>query len=294
MGFDFKTGISGGHMEFGGKVVLITGGSSGIGLAVARQLAGKGAHVWILGRNQERLASALEDIRRAGKSADQRFGCLAADVADPDQVAKAVQELEAAVGTPDVVITSAGVTHPGYLEELPLEIFREMMDVNYFGTVYTVKAVLPGMLKRHSGTIVTVCSGAGYLGLFGYTAYGASKYAIRGFSDSMRAELKPKGIKVSIVFPQDTDTPQLAYENQFKPYETKIIDGIGKPVSAESVAEEIVNGVARGRYMIVSGFENKFFHRLSEIIGTGTYLLMDYLVSDALKKKAKLGLDEKK
>jgi 3-dehydrosphinganine reductase len=272
-------------MDYNGKVALVTGGSSGIGLAVARQLASQGANVWILGRNPERLDSALQQVRAAQNNPAQRSGCLAADVSSAEQVAQAVHELEESAGVPDLLITSAGVTHPGYVEDLDLSIFRDMIEINYLGTVYSVKAVLPGMLRRGSGTIVTVSSVAGFLGTFGYSAYGASKYAVRGFSDTLRSELKHRGIRVSIVFPPDTDTPQLAYENQFKPFETKELAGTIKAMSADAVANAILKGVARGKYTIIPGFEGKLFYRLTGIVGDLTYPIMDWMISDALKKK---------
>ncbi|HEX9013494.1 MAG TPA: SDR family oxidoreductase [Anaerolineaceae bacterium] len=274
-------------MEFANKVALVTGGSSGIGLAFSKALAAEGAHVWIIGRRPQALDEALAQIQAAKKSTDQRFGSFSADVSDADQVMKAVADLEGQVGTPDLLCTSAGVAHPGYVEELPLDIFREMMEINYFGTVYAVKAVLPGMLKRGSGAIVTISSVAGFLGTFGYTAYGASKYAVRGFSDTLRAEVKPHGIQVSIVYPPDTETPQLAYESQFKPFETKEISGTLKAMSAEAVAQVILKGVRSGRYTILPGMDGKLYYRLTSLVGDLTYPIMDMLVSDAIKKKAK-------
>jgi len=168
-----------------------------------------------------------------------------------------------------------------------------MIDIDYLGTVYAVKAVLPGMLRRASGAIVTISSVAGFLGSFGYTAYGAAKYAVRGFTDTLRAELKPRGIQVSVVFPPDTDTPQLAYENQFKPFETRELAGNLKAMSADDVAETILRGVVHGRYTIIPGFEGKFFYRLTGIVGDLTYPIMDRMIADAKKKKVKLGLERR-
>ncbi len=275
-------------MQYPWKSAFVTGGSSGIGLAISRRLAEAGCSVWILGRDQARLDSAVEDIRAHAASKEQRFVGLSADVSDYAQVTAALSKVEDAVGTPELLVTSAGVAHPGYVEEIPIEIYHEMIEINYLGTVHAVKAVLPGMLKRGSGAIVTISSGAGFLPIFGYTAYGASKYAIRGFTDILRIELKPKGIQVAIAYPQDVDTPQLAYENKIKPFETKEISGMGKAMSADVVAREILDGAARGKYMIVSGFENRAAHRLTELIGGWTYPVFDMLVRDAIKKKAKL------
>jgi 3-dehydrosphinganine reductase len=143
------------------------------------------------------------------------------------------------------------------------------------------------MLDRGSGYIVNISSGAGYLGLFGYTAYGAAKYAVRGFSDVLRAEVKPLGIHVSVVFPPDTDTPQLAYENKFKPFETRAITGNGGVLPADKVAKDILRGVERGKYVIVPGLQNSIAYRLSGLLGSGLYPVMDWLVADARKKKNK-------
>ena len=111
------------------------------------------------------------------------------------------------------------------------------MDLNYFGTVNMVKALLPAMLERGSGHIVNISSVAAFLGVFGYSAYGASKYAVRGFSDVLRAEVKPLGVRVSVVFPPDMDTPGLANENKTKPFETHEIEGKHGCVSSGESSE---------------------------------------------------------
>ncbi len=271
-------------MDFPGKVALVTGGSSGIGLATSRQLAAAGAHVWLVARDQAKLEKALAQVQANRRDASQQFGIASADVADPAQAAAAVERVTAAIGTPDLVVNCAGVARPGYFQELDLEIFRWTMDIDYFGTVNVVKAVIPGMIARHSGYIVNISSVAGFLGVFGYTAYSAAKFAVRGFSDVLRAEMKPHGIRVSVVFPPDCDTPQLAYENQFKPPETKAIAGNAKCVSPDVVAAAILKGIRREQYMIMPGFEGKLIYRLSGLLGGGIYPLMDMVVAQAQRK----------
>ncbi|MRR10567.1 SDR family NAD(P)-dependent oxidoreductase, partial [bacterium] len=171
------------RIEYEGRTALVTGGSSGIGLALAKLLAERGAQVWLLARRKDLLETARGEIGH---------GCrgLAVDVSDWKAVQKAVGQVEKEAGTPDLVFNSAGVTRPGYVQDLDVDVFRQMIEINYLGTVHVVKAVLPGMLKRGSGWIVNISSAAGFLGVFGYTAYGASKYAVRGFSDALRAEMK--------------------------------------------------------------------------------------------------------
>ncbi len=273
-------------MPFSNQIALITGGSSGIGYALGRLLAANGAHVWLLARDQNRLAEALAGIEENRRSSSQRCGTLSADVTDPDQAANAIDQLIQKIGVPDLVINSAGVAHPGRFYELDLKIFHWMMDVNYFGIVNILKAVVPSMINRGSGHIVNISSSAGFIGVYGYSAYGASKYAVRGFSDVLRAELKPLGIKVSTVFPPDTETPQLAYEDQFKPAETKALSGSVSPMSAEDVARTILQGVERGKYVILPGSDNKMLFKLAGLLGKGVYPLMDFMIARAQKKDA--------
>ncbi len=270
--------------SFQGKLALITGGSSGIGQALAVQLARQGASVWIVARHEDQLQRALEKIQAARVTPSQSFGYLSADVSDQDGIARELEKLMREVGAPDLLINSAGVTHPGQVEELPLDIFRWNMEVNYFGTVYATKAVLPSMIERGSGHIVNISSVAGVVGIYGYTAYGASKYAVRGFSDVLRAELKPLGIRVSIVFPADVETPQLEYENQFKPAVTKELSGNGGLMTPEAVAQSILKGVRSERYIITPGLQSTLFYYLVHLTGNLVYSVMDLLIAQAMRK----------
>ena len=267
-----------------GKVALVTGGSSGIGLAISKILASVGAHVWLVARNPERLQVAMREVEATRKSSDQVCGVAPADVTIAEQAAAAVEMVTQASGVPDLVVNSAGDTFPGYVQEISLETFRGLMDVNYFGTVNTIKSVLPGMLVRGSGHIINISSLAGFFGIYGYSAYTATKFAVRGFSDVLRMELKPRGIRVSIVFPPDTDTPQLAFEASLKPPETKILSGNARVLSADEVARITLRDAARGRYMIIPGLDGKLLYRLSGLLGNLTYPIMDWVLARGLKR----------
>lgn len=276
--------MTGTNAAWGNKVVLITGGSSGIGLALAKLLAARGAHVWLAAREPGRLASALNEVESARSSTAQRCGTVQADLSIPAQAGAAVAEVSRSAGIPDVVINSAGAAHPGYVQDLPLDIFRWMMEINYFATVYVTKAVLPGMLERRSGHILNISSLAGLHGFFGYTAYGASKFAVTGFSEALRAELKPHGIRVSVVFPPDTDTPQLAYENRYKPAETKALSGAANVLPVEKVAQAILRQAERGHYMIFPGSEARLIHLLSSKLPKRlVFAVLDWLASQGKK-----------
>jgi 3-dehydrosphinganine reductase len=270
-------------MTFQNQVILITGGSSGIGLATARAFARGGAHVWLLARNTALLSQALEEVKASCKGPDQNCGFVTADVADPEQVARAVGEVTSRVGLPDIVVNSAGVTHPGYFEQLDLSIFHEMMDVNYFGALHVIRAVVPGMIARRSGYLVNVSSGVALLPTFGYTAYAASKCALRGLSDVLRIELKRYNIRVSVVYPPDTDTPQLASEAQYKPPETHDVYG-GVVVSADYVAKATLDGIRHNHYSITPGLAMTAAGRMSSLLGDWQFAVIDPVIGRALRK----------
>ncbi len=274
--------------QFDGKVALVTGGSSGIGLATARLLSAAGAHVWLVARNQERLKSALSQVESVRRSSGQRCGVVAADVTRVDQVDSAVADVTGACGAPDILINSAGDVYPCLFQDMDVKTLHGIMDVNYYGMAHVTRACLPSMIARRSGHIVNISSVYGFIGGYGYAAYCASKFAIRGFSDALRAELKPQGIKVSVVFPQDTDTPQLERENRLKSPLLKALNDT--PVmTAEAVARAIVHGIAAGRYVIIPGKEGRFLYRLTAWLGGGTYWVVDYMVGQARRKVEKAG-----
>ena len=269
--------------SYQGRLALITGGSSGLGLALARLLAEEGASVWVLARHVEPLEAACRNLAAAN---GQKHGFYAADITKLDQVEAAVGHMRREAGVPDLLINCAGAAHPGYLQDMPLEIFQQMMELNYFGTAYMVKAWLPSMLERGSGHIVNVSSMAGFLGAFGYSAYGPSKYAVRGFSDVLRLELKPLGMRVSIVFPPDMDTPGLQNENKTKPFET-FAAGSTKALAPDVVARSTLQGMKRGQYVILPGFEPRLVYHLMHLVGNGIYPIMDGMIAGARKKKNK-------
>ena len=269
------------------KVILITGGSSGIGLAAAKLLAASGAHVWLAARRQNLLEAARHQVDESRRDTAQPCGIVATDVSDPGQAAEAVKRVEQQAGRLDVLINSAGITMPGYVQDLPLEEFQKQVAVNYLGTVYVTKAALPGMIARRAGHVINISSMAGFLGVFGYSAYGATKFAVTGFSEVLRAEMKPHGIRVSVAFPPDTDTPQLAFEAPYKPAETKAISGTAKALQAEQVATAILEQAARGRFMLFPGFDSWFFYVLSTKLPRGlVFAVLDQMAASGRKKVA--------
>ncbi len=228
------------------KHAVITGGSSGIGLAIATQLGQRGMTVSLIARDAERLSAAADSLR----AKEIKVHTASVDVSDQDAVTKALASLTEAAGPCDILVTAAGQARPGQFQELDDEVFRRMVEVDYFGTLYAVRAVVPSMTERGTGSIVAICSATGILGIYGYTAYAPAKYAVRGLMECLRDELRPRGVHVACVYPPDVDTPQLAEENLHKPKETAAISGTVKAMTAEAVASAVIRAIDRKRFTV--------------------------------------------
>jgi 3-dehydrosphinganine reductase len=280
---------------FFGKKALITGGSSGIGLALARQLTARGASVWLAARNTEKLEAACKELRAAACDASQQAGFTPADVAVENQAKAAADQAARELGPLDLLINNAGTSHPGYFLEMDAKIFRETMETNYYGTLNMTRAVVPGMIRRGKGHIVNVSSAAAFLALFGYSSYAPTKSAVRGLSDALRYELKPLGIRVTLAMPPDTDTPSLAREKMIRPPELDVISGSGTVYPPERVAHDILSGVQHNRYLVITGLDTNLFYWLTNLLGPLQYPVIDLLVADAIRKsKKKSGKTESK
>jgi len=176
--------------------VLVTGASRGIGAAIARAFAKRGATLGLIARKREPLDQL------AGELPGDDHVPLVADVADQESVAAAVEEF----GSVDVVVANAGITHYRPFAQLPLDEARHMNDVNWLGTIYTVWSALPGMIERGRGHIVVVSSGGGVRGFPSAAVYNGTKAAQRGFAEALRHELAGTGVSVTTVYPGEIAT----------------------------------------------------------------------------------------
>jgi 3-dehydrosphinganine reductase len=270
-------------MSFEHKHVIITGGSSGIGKAIALKFAQTGAHLAIVARTPLMLEATKTELEQARLYSTQKVLALRANVACVAEVTAAIESAIAQLGPPDLLITAAGIAHPGHFRDLPLSIFEETMATNYFGSLYSIKAVLPAMEQQRKGHIVLISSGAGLVGLYGYTPYSPSKFALRGLAESLRGELKQWGIDVAIIYPPDTDTPQLAAENRTKPLATQRITATAKTWTAEAVAEVIMHGVEQKAFEITPGLEMTLLAKLHSVIAPGFHWYCDRIVAKVYK-----------
>jgi len=232
--------------------VIITGGSSGLGKILAQRLVQRGANLALIARDEKKLKTVQEELSGL-KSSDQKLEIFSCDVSDFVCVERTLREIVNLVGLPHLLINSAGILREGYFEKIPLETFQEVMAINYFGTLNCIKAVLPYFKKSGRGRIVNICSMAGLMGAFGYSAYCSSKFAVAGLTETLRAELKPQNIKFHLVCPPEFESPMVDELNKSRTKENLTVVHTMPVLSAESVADSVLKGIQKGNYLIIPG-----------------------------------------
>lgn len=226
------------------KIAVISGGSSGIGLSCAKVLLSRGYHVILLARDEEKLTKARISLGLAES--------MVLDVTNLGATKQAIAEILRTHGRIDWLVTCAGMIEPGMFSALDMESHHRQMDVNYFGTLNLVHPVAEGMIRQRSGRITMISSGAAFVGIVGFSGYAPGKFAVRALGEVLRVELAQFGISVSVVFPADTDTPQLAQENLSKPAPSKEITAGGGIWSPDFVADRILSQAEAGRFMLTN------------------------------------------
>ena len=197
--------------HFANQVAIITGASSGLGWALAKELAAQGCKVGLVARRREHLEALAQEIRNDGSTA----AVAAADVGDRDLLLAAIHSLRNQLGPVDLLVANAGVGAPTLLDPVNIADVEEQIRVNLLGVVYAIEAVLPEMLRRGRGHLAAVSSLAAYKGLPGESAYCASKAAVLVYMEGLRIQLHGKGIAVTTVCPGFIRTPMTA-PNQFR------------------------------------------------------------------------------
>ena len=225
---------------------MITGATGGIGVEIARVFAHNGARLVLSARNAQALAMLAAELKSSGAE----VMTVASDVTVPADVERLVAEATHAMGDIDIAVCNAGVYVRGAVKDLTLDGIQRCMDTNYYGSVHCIRAVLPRMLARRSGHIVAVSSVDGKKGLIPDAAYAASKYALTGFMDVLRQELRNTGVYASTIFPERVDTPMI--ENLKLPL-------MSRRLPPGAVANAVLKAVRQRRREIVVSFAGPKF-----------------------------------
>lgn len=254
--------------------VVITGGSSGLGLELAYRLAAQGARLTLVARDLTKLEEAAAEVRLRTPGA--RIGVESLDVRNEEAAAASMQKIAEGNGGIDVLINSAGILREGRFEKLPMKEFRDVMEINYFGLLNTTRAALPH-LKKSRGRLVNIASMAGLTGAFGYTAYCSSKHALVGLSDTLRYELKPMGIRVHLVCPGEFESPMVDELDKNRTPENKAHALTIPKATVETIADGTLAGIRAGKFMIVPGLATRivalalrYFPGLTRALGDRT------------------------
>ncbi|XP_071541317.1 3-ketodihydrosphingosine reductase [Panulirus ornatus] len=241
-----------------GKHVLITGGSSGIGLSVAHDVARRGASVTLVARDVNKLERARDEVEKtiSRVAAGGKAQFFSADLAsDADKVAMVVKDAEASLGPIYMLVNCAGFAKAQKFEDISPQLVKQLMDVNFTGSFIITQDVVRSMKQQQEGVIVFTSSQGGLLGLYGFTAYSAAKGAVTKLAEALHMEVKPYNITVTVCYPPDTDTPGFEEENKTKPVETKLISEAAGLFKPEDVAQKLVDDALSGSFASTVGVE---------------------------------------
>jgi NAD(P)-dependent dehydrogenase (short-subunit alcohol dehydrogenase family) len=286
--------LAGRSFRFRDQTVLITGGTRGLGLELARQALAAGARVAICGRDDETLRRALQILRPIGTAVGE-----VCDIRDREDVERLIERVTNHFGPIDVLINNAGVISVGPIATMTLEDFELALDTHFWGHVHTTLAVLPEMSRRRAGRIVNISSIGGVIGVPHLTPYCASKFALTGFSEALGAEVKKDGVYVTTVIPglmRTGSPPQALFKGQHQAEYAwfTISDSIpGASINARRAARQILAACRRGDPNFVVSLPAKFavaVHGLlpgvsSYVLDTMNRILPDAGVSDTAAEK---------
>ena len=254
-------------MNFNDRTVIVTGGSSGIGLEIAREFSRLGARLHLLARDPVKLEAA-----RKALSASVRTHAV--DVSDQPAVSAVIRAIGDEGGI-SALICNAGIMRVGVFDELALDDFDAALRTNYLGTLYPILAAWPYLKAAGESRLGLVSSVAGYTGIYGYTAYTPAKFAITGLAECLRMEGATHDIRVTIVFPPDTETPLLEYERAHAPARTLAITAGARLLPATVVARKFMKGIVRGDFEVYCNAGSRLLRLFQVLLPSVYYRLLD-------------------
>lgn len=246
------------------RTAILSGASKGIGKETAKEFVALGGSVSIVARHKDPLESAANEIRDLIQEDEQFVEVIECDTTDMERLRPHFDSFVDRHGVPDYLVNLVGYAYPQYIQDLSLADYRDAMEVNYYGQLVPTLLLLPHFIAARKGHIANVSSVMGFMGIMGYATYAPTKFAIVGLTEVLRSELKPHGIRLSILFPPDTDTPGFEIENQTKPEETALMSESVKLMTAAAVGEAFVEGLLKQQYLILPG-ESAFVWRMHRL-----------------------------
>ena len=268
------------------QTVVITGGSSGIGLDLAKAYAKQGANLVLLARNQERLDAAMKECESVCNSSAQKILAFSVDVANQTQLNECVAKIKAQASVPDILILSAGIVASEHFLEQSDDGFEDIFQINVLGSRAVAKAFLPDMVKQGRGQLCFVGSLGGLISTYGYSAYSASKFAVVGMAGALRQELSAAGVGVSVLCPPEVDTPMVAQEAHNILPQTRFIKDVGGTLKVDTVTRSTLKGIRKNQFMIVPGTMAKFTYWQARCFPKTSAWVMQKLVDFASRKAA--------
>lgn len=243
--------------RYAGKNVVVTGGSSGIGFAIAKEFARRGSRLYLIARDLARLEASADWLRNHYQT--NAVEVFSANISDDRRIREIMEEIGDRFGGIHVLILNAGITVRGKFEDVKLKKLKKVMKVNYWGTVICLKAALPYLKKEKDAQIGLVSSVAGYVGFFGYSGYAPTKFALNGLAECLRMELD---VPLTIIYPPDTQTPMLEKEHEHDLPETKAISKRAKVMQPGQVASKLVKGMQKEKFEVYCNTESRLIHFL--------------------------------
>jgi len=252
-------------MDLNQSLVLVTGASKGIGKGAALALAKKGAHVLLLARTEKDLNEVADEIQRQGG----KSSILPINVTDPKEVEEVSRRIKKEFGVPDVLVHAAGQGRFLYTEETSAQEAIEMMSLPYFGAFFGTQAFLKEMIERKKGMIVLIGSPACLMPWPGATGYTATRFAIRGFYESLRLDLHGTGVKLSLVLPGKVKTNYFA-ANPRSEERIPMISRLIPTLSIEEIGETIAQTIKKEKAFVLTPFALRFLYTLT-LLSPGFY-----------------------
>ena len=260
------------------KRIYITGGSSGIGLGLAQYYAKQGDDIVLLARDPVKLEAAIRNCKLHAICSDQDITSESVDITAYESLPSVMDQVMQRHGKPDLLILCAGVAGNKTFLDTSAAEFDRIVDINLAGSREVARAVLPGMLERGSGQIAFVSSMAGLIGLYGYTAYSASKFAVTGLVQALRQELAGSGVDVHLICPPEVNTPMIAAEAESAIPQTRFLKDMVGTMEPEVAAQKIAYGLEKRKSVVIPGVRANIMvwcaRHFPELFAKGSELLL--------------------